>query len=674
MMPQSVKLIRLKSMLSINKLKSGLLKIFPVFAALSIILVMGAGQASAYTNSPLIDDNLFLDSSSMSKWQIQEFLTQRGSGLANITVRESIGYYPNYNQNVSVAQAIADAGQVYGINPRVIMATLQKEQGLITEASPEDWQLRSAMGFGCPDSGSCSDAAAGLFTQIDLGTFQLRFSMERSRGNNSYWNASIPFACPSPTRYFNTGLYAGRNVTFLDESGDAYASFLIPNGSTGSMYCYTPHAYNNPQGLYGRAPFGTTGDYYSGSYNFVTFYETWFGSTTGAIASLESVTGNSGALQFNQTRVVTVGVRNTGSVAWCNETSCTGGRLPTRLVNWGYAPFGLYDSTDSNWVSSAQIKLMNPGVQPGEVGYFSFRIRAPYINNLALSSRFVPMVGSTVFAPQATVYVGAFVYASPMTVTSQTVSPSTTILGNQTSQVTVKIRNDSIDTWYSDAARTPTQRPFRLMTPTYAASHYFNPNDISNTSWLTSSQIGMQTGTVGPGQEATFQFTIKGPFQAFPGYALRLRPVIDGLTFLPDVGINMGINTPAPNFSYEYVSGTYPTTLARNTTGTVTLTLKNTSGTVWRNETSGKLNRVRLMMSMPRYRPSKFYDSTDTRWLSSSQVSMVTPVVNPGENGVFTFNLKAPSTPGTYLEYYSLVMDGGGFFPDYGSAFQTTVN
>jgi hypothetical protein len=106
----------------------------------------------------------------------------------------------------------------------------------------------------------------------------------------------------------------------------------------------------------------------------------------------------------------------------------------------------------------------------------------------------------------------------------------------------------------------------------------------------------------------------------------------------------------------------------------VSITLKNTGNTVWRNETAGTYNRVRLMMIFSRYRSSPFYDATDPAWLVPSQVAMKTPVVNPGESGVFEFSWKAPTATGNYLEYFSLVMDGAGFFPEYGSAFRTIVN
>lgn len=216
----------------------------------------------------------------MSPNQIQTFLTQQGGAVATMKVTEkstteTLDYYPNYNKSVSVAQAIYDAAQVYGINPQVIMATMQKEQSLINDPDPTDSQLKFAMGFGCPDSAGCSDAKAGLFYQIDNGTFELRAHFERS-SNNTWWGlAPSSYPCKSTTEFYSPGLFPGNKVSFYDGNGTKIATFTIANAATASLYCYTPHPYNNPQGINGVPKYGTTGSYYTGSYNFVGSFNKW---------------------------------------------------------------------------------------------------------------------------------------------------------------------------------------------------------------------------------------------------------------------------------------------------------------------------------------------------------------------------------------------------------------
>jgi hypothetical protein len=156
---------------------------------------------------------------------------------------------------------------------------MQKEQSLITATNPTNRQFVQAMGYGCPTTGSCDDAS-NFFWQIDNGTWVLRFHYERARGNMSWWYTSNSWTCGTEKNFYKPNLYPGQNVNFYDEDGVMYRTHFIANAATSSFYCYTPHTYNNPQGLYGRAPYGTIGRYYSGSYNFVSFYELWFGPTT----------------------------------------------------------------------------------------------------------------------------------------------------------------------------------------------------------------------------------------------------------------------------------------------------------------------------------------------------------------------------------------------------------
>jgi len=243
-------------------------------STLAALLVSSQRASAEYVEYSLIADNYFLDAASMSQQGIQEFLQARGGYLASYS-----SYSDRDGGNVSAAQIIYEAAQDYGISPKVVLATLQKEQSLVTAKNPVQSQINFAMGYGCPDSADCQAKYIGLYKQIDNATWQFRFNFERARGNNTWWRASLSFPCAGATRYYSTGLYPGRGVTFYDDNGTAIKGFTINNASTSSLYCYTPHPYNNPSGLYGNPQFGYTGQYYSGSYNFVHFYEMWFGST-----------------------------------------------------------------------------------------------------------------------------------------------------------------------------------------------------------------------------------------------------------------------------------------------------------------------------------------------------------------------------------------------------------
>jgi hypothetical protein len=258
--------------IAISKHKYAVLAVLVIGLSLPVAIShIASAAAPDYVQDELVDDSVFLDSNSMNANQIQSFLTSIGSSLATYTTTETLSIYPNYNHTVSAAELIYDAGQVYGINPQVIMATLQKEQSLITDPTPTASQMNFAMGYGCADSTGCSKYA-GFFNQVDNATWQFRFDYERASGNSSWWNSTLSYPCKSATAYYSTGLLPGNNVTFYNDYGAAYDSFTLQNASTSTLYCYTPHAYP-----------GSSQEYYSGSYNFVSSFDNWFGSTIGSL-------------------------------------------------------------------------------------------------------------------------------------------------------------------------------------------------------------------------------------------------------------------------------------------------------------------------------------------------------------------------------------------------------
>lgn len=262
------------------------------FAVLGFLVATPSRAGAAYTGNNIIDNAVFLDSRSMTAAEIQAFLVSKNSGIANSSFllncyaadsKERQWYTAvgaPCDQNVPASSIIYYAAQIYGINPKVVLATLQKEQSLVTTPNPTDWQINQAMGYGCPTTGGCG--ASTFFYQIDNGTWVLRYHYERAQGNMAWWTTSTSWTCGTEKNFYKPNLYPSQNVSFYDEDGVLYRTYYIENAATSSLYCYTPHAYNNPLGLYGRAPYGTVGRYYSGSYNFVNFFELWFGSTRGS--------------------------------------------------------------------------------------------------------------------------------------------------------------------------------------------------------------------------------------------------------------------------------------------------------------------------------------------------------------------------------------------------------
>lgn len=264
------------------------LSVFAVIISSAASLLQAAPASALYSGGNLIDDLALLDSKSMSAQDIQNFLTNMRSGLANYRLNfdcsitdAAESYYRNAGapcgQVVPASQVIYYTSQVYGINPKAILATLQKEQSLVTATNPTSTQINYAMGYACPTTTGCT--IGGFIYQVDNGVWTLRLNFERARGNMNWWFRATSWVCGTTKNFYKPNLYPRQNVNFYDESGVYYRTHYISNAATSSFYCYTPHAYNNPLGLYGLPVYGTTGKYYSGSYNFVRFYEAWFGST-----------------------------------------------------------------------------------------------------------------------------------------------------------------------------------------------------------------------------------------------------------------------------------------------------------------------------------------------------------------------------------------------------------
>ena len=108
----------------------------------------------------------------------------------------------------SAAAIIYQAAKAWQVSPKVILATLQKEQGLLSAIKPSDAALAWAMGCGVPDSGAANTAYKGFGNQLWYGA-------ESLHDNGQPWQAGTIETCGDGT------------VTPVDQA-------------TWSLYRYTP--------------------------------------------------------------------------------------------------------------------------------------------------------------------------------------------------------------------------------------------------------------------------------------------------------------------------------------------------------------------------------------------------------------------------------------------------
>ena len=247
-------------------------------------------NGSMFDPGLIISDSVFYDFGTMSVADIQRFLDGRVAACRAAADRP--GCIKDYRlstpgatgspgrcesvpakSNITAAELIYDIARACGINPRVILVKLQKEQGLITSTDPSPRAYDFALGMDCPDSPSgCSAASAGFFWQLYKGVGQL----------NWYSNPAGSFTWLRPGSVISREYYPNRPSC-------GSQSFTLQNKATAALYYYTPYVPNQAAltNLY------STGDSCSsyGNRNFWRFFSDWFGSPIGGGFLLKAAKG-----------------------------------------------------------------------------------------------------------------------------------------------------------------------------------------------------------------------------------------------------------------------------------------------------------------------------------------------------------------------------------------------
>jgi hypothetical protein len=502
-----------------------------------------------------MDDSVFTNSSTMSASAIQTFLQNEGSGLASFSDVENCGstsgshysYYATYyscGSTESAASIIYSASQAYGINPQVLMATMQKEQSLITTPNPTSSQLNFAMGYGCPDSGSCS--YPGFFTQVDNAAWQFKFDMELGTGNDYWGYAPSSYPCNGPTKYYSAALVAGSNVTFYDDHGDAYTNITMPNMSTATLYCYTPHVYP-----------GSSKEYYSGSYWFDYYYNLWFGSPF--FAQYDSQISNP-IVPAGSTVNLEVKYQNIGNQFWKDDDSTFTGYPPIHLAtsNPINSPNSFYSSSwlspsrptgtfaavyDSNGTLDSTSTAQHT-VQPGQIAEFDFTVHVP-INQPPGTYReyFQPIAeGSPSWDMDSWSYfdIGVTQATTQATYSSESSFPTLTP-GGSAVPAHFRFTNTGNTTWYDNTDTPVNQYPVHLATtsPVNRASVFdggwptvSRPNLTFSDVYNSNGSLASNQHTVLPGQTAEFDFNLQAPSGTAPGtYNEYFQPLLEGAPY-----------------------------------------------------------------------------------------------------------------------------------------------
>ena len=229
-----------------------------------------AVAGSQFDPGNIISDEAFFNGNAMSEGEIQAFLDAKVGNCQNslclnvlrvntptIATQDYCNGYAGGGGEAASA-IIFKVQQTCGISAKVILVTLQKEQGLVTRTAPSESILRKAMGMGCPDTSVCDSEYYGFFNQVYAAARQL----------NRYNHGSFT--------WFKVGQW--NNIQWHPNGACGSGPVLIKNKATAALYYYTPYQPNAAA----LANLGGTGDGCSsyGNRNFWVYYNDWFGSPT----------------------------------------------------------------------------------------------------------------------------------------------------------------------------------------------------------------------------------------------------------------------------------------------------------------------------------------------------------------------------------------------------------
>ena len=267
---------------------------FIAIAATSNTEKTEAAVASQFDPGLIIGDSVFYDFGTMTAEDVQNFLESKLPSCNNANGMKCIKDFrmdtpavtgedgrcdslPS-QVNQSAARMIYVIANACKINPRVLIVTLQKEQGLITNGNPTKRSYDFALGMNCPDTASgCSASSAGFFWQLYKGAGQLQWYGD-PRGSFTYLKVGQNI----------TRRYQDRQVENAKGIDCGSKTFQLKSQATAALYYYTPYTPNAAAmaNLYG------SGDACSayGNRNFWRYYTDWFGSPVGGGFLLKSET------------------------------------------------------------------------------------------------------------------------------------------------------------------------------------------------------------------------------------------------------------------------------------------------------------------------------------------------------------------------------------------------
>jgi len=236
--------------------------------------------------------------------------------------------------------------------------------------------------------------------------------------------------------------------------------------------------------------------------------------------------------------------------------------------------------------------------------------------------------------------------------TSQTQMPA--MQPASTSQVTLLFRNAGTKTWTRGLAGS------QVALGVNGDSGAFSALGM-NVGWPSANRVAIQNEvSVGPGAVATFTFTVKAPFSAGT-VRIPLRPVVDGVAWLEDQGVFVPVMTVVDYHSRWVSESAFPTLRVGQLSGPLAIAFRNAGSQSWIRGTLGQEARLAVNQDNAQWA------ALGVNWMSANRVAAQTEAtVVPGGVGTFTFQVRAPTTPGLYAIHLRPVIDAVTWMEDEG--------
>jgi len=230
-----------------------------------------------------------------------------------------------------------------------------------------------------------------------------------------------------------------------------------------------------------------------------------------------------------------------------------------------------------------------------------------------------------------------------------------------TSTVTLSFRNSGSKTWTKGVAGSEIALGIPGDSTAYSAMGM-------NAGWPSANRVAVQNESiVAPDNFATFTFSVRAPL-SLGTVNMRVRPVIDGVAWLEDQGVYVPVTTFANYHSDWATQSAYPTLRAGQVSSTLSFQFRNTGTSTWNRGTLGQEARLGINGD------NEMWAALAVAWPFTTRPAVqAESSVAPGQLGTFTFQIRAPSTPGVYYINVRPVIDGVTWMEDQGVFLIVTV-